>query len=135
MAVNRKAPGTDTVLPRNVIAFPQIKVDPGPFFPRAVAEEFFESLDAIFMKSLHRRLAGAKAKAGLGEQGAAKDVDALALQIEVRLRQRERIRSSVVSKMTRWRRDEMDLNFGTVGLFGEWAASLCQTERTTTKKS
>ena len=135
MAVKRKLPVAYTGLPRNVIPFPQIKTDPDPFFHRAVAEELFESLDAIFMKSLHRRLAGAKTKAGLGERGAAKDVDALALQIEMRVRHRERIRSSVVSRMMRWKRAEMGLNFGIAGLFGESAASRCQTEQTTKKKS
>lgn len=135
MAVKRKAPVADTGLPRNVIPFPQIKVDADPFFPRGVAEEFFECLDAIFMKSLHLRLAGAKTKAGLGEQGAAKNVDALALQIEMRVRHRESIRASVVSRMMRWRYAEMGMNFGTAGLFGESAASLCRTERTTTKKA
>ncbi len=135
MAVKRKAPVADTGLSGNVIPFPQINVDAEPFFPRAVAEEFFESLDAIFMKNLHRRLTEAKARAGLGMQGAAKDVETLALQIEMRVRQRERIRSSVVFRMMRWRDAEMGMNFGTAGLFGESAATVCRTRQTTKKKS
>jgi hypothetical protein len=64
----------------------------------------------------------------MGDQDAATDVVALRLKIEMRLRHKERIRSSVVSAMTRWRSDGTDLNYGTRDLLGE---SICPNGKNT----
>jgi predicted trehalose synthase len=89
----------------NVIPFPQIKGDRGALFGQALAEEFFEDLDALFMKGMHQQLAQAKALAALGDEDAASDIHALTLRIKMRLRHRERIRARVVSTLSRWARD------------------------------
>jgi hypothetical protein len=105
LAIKRTAPAGDRSLPANVIPLPQIKGDRGELFGQALAEEFFEDLDALFMKGMHQQLAQAKALAALGDEDAASDIHALTLRIKMRLRHRERIRVGVVSTLTRWARD------------------------------
>jgi hypothetical protein len=107
LAIKRTAPAGDRSLPANVIPFLQIKDDPGELLRRALAEEFFEDLDALFMKGMHQQLAQAKALAALGDEDAASDIHTLTLRIKTRLRHRKRIRVGVLSTLTRWVRDAL----------------------------